>query len=116
MIAVALIAIGFVTLLGSQSKSLARVTESKFNNIAPILASTKIAEVESGILPMADNTGGFGVDFPDYTWHLDVEDVNVANRQIPAGISAKLQRVSLMISWGETKFQYTLTSYVPRKE
>ncbi len=116
MIAVALIAIGFVTLFGSQSRSLSRVTEAKFNNIAPILASTKLAEMESGILSMADNQGDFGVDFPDYTWRLDVEDVDLPNKQLPAGITTKLQRVSLAVSWGEIKFLYTLTSYVQRKE
>ncbi len=116
MIAVALIAIGLVTLFGSQSRSLSRVSEAKFNNIAPILASTKLAEMESGILSMADNQGDFGADYPDYTWHLEVEDVDVPNRQIPAGITKKLQRLSLAVSWGETKFLYTLTSYVQRKE
>lgn len=116
MIAVALIAIGFVTLVGSQSRSLSRVTEAKFNNVAPILASTKLAEMESGILPLADNQGDFGADFPDYTWHLDMEDMAVTNRQLPADITKRLQRVSLAVSWGETKFLYTLTSYVQRKE
>jgi general secretion pathway protein I len=115
MIAVALIAIGFVTLLGSQSKSLSRVTEAKFNTLAPILASTKLAEVESGELPLADDTGDFGADFPDYTWHLVVENVDVLKTKFPAGIENKLARIVLSVSWSETKFRYSLTSYVRRK-
>ncbi|MFH0784258.1 MAG: prepilin-type N-terminal cleavage/methylation domain-containing protein [Pseudomonadota bacterium] len=115
MIAVALIAIGFVTLLGSQSKSLSRVTEAKFNTLAPILASTKLAEVESGERPLADDTGDFGADFPDYTWHLVVENVDVLKTKFPAGIDNKLARIVLSVSWSETKFRYSLTSYVRRK-
>jgi general secretion pathway protein I len=116
MIAVALIAIGFVTLFGSQSRSLSRVTELKFNNIAPILASTKLTEMKSGLHPMDNNQGDFGADYPDYTWRLDVEDVEATNKQLPSGITKRLQRVSLAVSWGETKFIYILTSYVQRKE
>ncbi len=115
MIAVALIAIGFVTLLGSQSKSLSRVTEAKFNTLAPILASTKIAEVESGVIPMADATGDFGADFPDYTWQLVIEDADVLKTKIPPGIENRLARIVLSVSWSETKFHYSLTSYVRRK-
>ena len=116
MIAVALIAIGFVTLFGSQSRSLSRVTESKFNNIAPILALTKLTEMKSGLHPMDNNQGDFGAEYPGYTWHIDVEDMGVTNRQLPPGITKKLQRVSLAVAWGETKFLYILTSYVQRQE
>lgn len=116
MIAVALMAIGFVTLLGSQSRSLSRVTEAKFNNIAPILASTKFAEVAAGMRTLAEDEGDFGADFPDYNWHLYLHNVDTAKMQIPVGIDDKLQRASLVVAWGTTKLTYTLTAYVRRNE
>jgi prepilin-type N-terminal cleavage/methylation domain-containing protein len=116
MIAVALIAIGFVTLLGSQSRSLSRVTEAKFNNIAPILASTKFAEVAGGMRTLVEDEGDFGADFSDYNWHLYIQDIDTTKMQIPADFGNKLQRASLVVAWGKTTLTYTLTAYVRRKE
>jgi general secretion pathway protein I len=116
MIAVALLAIAFVAVLGSQAKSLSRVTEAEFNNRASILASGKLAELKSGRLPVIDTTGDFGTDFPGYSWRLEVRDIEAATAKIPAAIVNHIQRLELRVAWGETNFVYTLVSYVPLQE
>lgn len=116
LIALALVAIGLVTLFGSQSRSLSRATEAKFNTIAPLLASAKLAEVEGGQISMAGDDGDFGDDYPGYTWRLDVEDAHFAERKVAQPLSRRFQRISLSVAQSETRFLYTLTAYVPRRQ
>lgn len=116
LIAMALIAIGLVSLFGLQSSSLSRAMEAKFNNIAPLLASAKLAEAEDGEISMAGENGDFGDDYPGYTWHILVEDAQFPERKPAAILRGRLQRVKLTVSQNDTKFFYTLTAYVPRKQ
>jgi general secretion pathway protein I len=116
LIALALIAIGLVSLFGSQSRTLSRATEAKFNTIAPLLASAKLAEVEGGQISMAGDDGDFGDDYPGYTWRLLIEDAHFTERKIAAALNGRFQRISLSVTQSETRFLYTLTTYVPRKQ
>ena len=116
MIAVAILAIAFVAILGSQAKSLSRVTEAEFHTRASILASGKLAEMKSGQLAAIDTTGDFGAEFPGYSWRLEVRDIESATVRIPAVIINSMQCLLLTVAWGETNFVYTLVSYAPRQE
>ncbi|MBU4425857.1 MAG: prepilin-type N-terminal cleavage/methylation domain-containing protein [Proteobacteria bacterium] len=110
MVAMAIIAIALTAVLGSQSQSVSLASEAKFNTTAPLLAQSKIAEIEvaeQGAL--AGDSGDFGEDFPGYTWELSVEDITFEE---PENVSDLLKRIDLKVSWGgEELYQYRLRLY-----
>jgi general secretion pathway protein I len=111
MIAVSIIAIALVALFGSQSRSLSNATEAHFNVIAPMLASGKLAELESESLPPNNDEGDFGDEFPGYRWTIETEDANFSSPEALANLEKPLKKVELTVLWSETKFNYTLTYY-----
>lgn len=110
MVAVAIIAVALVTLLGSQSRSLSYATEAKFNIVAPMLASLKLAEVERGIVAIANDEGDFGEDFAGYSWKLEVEDAEL-ELAAPVRMKKPLRKITLTVAWSGSPFRHTLTSY-----
>lgn len=112
MIAVAILAIALTALFGSQSRSLSLATETSFNTMAPLLAAAKMAELESGVVAMADDEGEFGDDFVGYTWQMTVEEATLTGLEALADLERPLQRATLSVKWGETTYNYTLVRYV----
>ncbi len=110
MVAMAIIAIALTAVLGSQSQSVSLASEAKFNTTAPLLAQSKIAEIEvAEQSDVAGGSGDFGEDFPGYTWELSVEDIVFEE---PANVSDLLKRIDLKVSWGdEALYQYRLRLY-----
>ncbi len=110
MVAMAIIAIALTAVLGSQSQSVSLASEAKFNTTAPLLAQSKIAEIEVAEQDdLAGGSGDFGEDFPGYTWELSVEDIAFEE---PENVSDLLKRIDLKVSWGEEKlYQYRLRLY-----
>ena len=111
MIAVSIIAIALVALFGSQSRSLSLATEAHFNNVAPMLASLKLAELQSRIIPLENNEGDFDDDFAGYTWEIEVSDAPLGSFETLENIQDTLQQVTLTVSWSGTKYTYSLTHY-----
>ncbi len=75
MIAMAILAIALVAVFRSQSQSLSMVNESRFLTTASLLAQGKMAETErKKTQELANDSGDFGVDFPDYAWRVEVKD------------------------------------------
>ncbi|MDP2268642.1 MAG: type II secretion system minor pseudopilin GspI [Deltaproteobacteria bacterium] len=75
MIAMAILAISLVAVFRSQSQSVSMAGEARFLTTASLLAQGKMAAVES-MKPqeLIDGSGGFGDDFPDYLWRVEVKD------------------------------------------
>ena len=111
MVAVAIIAIAFTTLLGSQARSLSYGTECYFNTMAPLLASQKMAELKSGKIGMESSDGDFGDDFPGFRWTIEVEDAAFADYEPLADMKEPLQKVDLTVEWNEAGFRYAITYY-----
>jgi general secretion pathway protein I len=110
MVAMAIIAIALTAVLGSQSQSVSLASEAKFNTTAPLLAQSKIAEIEVAEQDdLAGGSGDFGEDFPGYTWELSMEEIVFEE---PENVSDLLKRIDLKVSWGEEKlYQYHLRLY-----
>jgi len=110
MVDMAIIAIALTAVLGSQSQSVSLASEAKFNTTAPLLAQSKIAEIEVAEQDdLAGGSGDFGEDFPGYTWELSVEDIVFEQ---PEDVSDLLKRIDLKVSWGEEElYQYRLRLY-----
>lgn len=111
MIAVSILSISLVALFGSQSRSLSMATEAHFNNIAPMLASLKLAEVQSRIIPLESDAGDFEEDFSNFSWTLDVSDAALDSFETLDNLQPPLQQVSLTVSWKDTKYSYSIMYY-----
>lgn len=111
MVAVSILAIAFAALFGSQSRSLSYATETLFNTHAPMLASLKLAELESGVITPGESSGEFGEDFPGYSWELSVEDATLADLGFLIDQDVSLQKILLTVSWSETNYSYSLVYY-----
>lgn len=111
MISVSIIAIALVVLFGSQSRSLTIATEAQFNILAPTLAAMKLAELESGTLPMENDDGDFGEEFPGYTWTVEAEDALFNRPEGLVDLARPLRKIDLVVSWSESNYSYQLIYY-----
>ncbi len=110
MVALSFIAIALTVLLVSQSQSLSLAHDAKFNTTAPLLARSKMAEIEA--MKSADllsNAGDFGDAFPDYYWESQVHQVSFPGIEQYTNL---LKQIDVTIFWGEDRrFQYNLRFY-----
>ena len=92
MIAMAILAIALVAVFQSQSQSISMATDSRFLTTAALLAQSKMAEVEAApSLDINVKDGDFGQDYPDYSWHLQIDDTQLAQfKKIEVTVSNKL--------------------------
>jgi general secretion pathway protein I len=92
MIAMAILAIALVAIFQSQSQSISMATDSRFLTTAALLAQSKMAEVEAApSLDINVKDGDFGQDYPDYSWHLQIDDTQLAQfKKIEVTVSNKL--------------------------
>ncbi len=111
MIAIAIIAIAFTSLFGSQSHSLSLAAEAKFNSTASFLAQEKLAEYESGITGFIDDDGDFGEEFPGFKWKVEVLDADIGDLAALDSLEQPVQRLDITISWEDDMFSSTLTYY-----
>ena len=101
MVAVAIIAIAFVSLLGSQSQSISYASISRFETVASLLAQQKIAQLyTSGFDDVHSEQGDFEGEFTDFHWQTEVEDLSEDDTGIP-GAEDLLKVVSLTVSRGD---------------
>ena len=110
MVALAIIAISLTAVFGSQSQSVGLAGEAKFNTTAPLLAQSKMAEIEiKKAADLTGDSGDFGEDFPGYVWEYTVDDVSFDE---PKDVAQHLRRIDLKVAWGENEqYQYTLRLY-----
>lgn len=111
MIAIAIMAIAFTSLLGSQSQSLSLAIEARFNATASLLAQEKVAEYEAGVAGLVSDEGDFGDDFPGFTWKTEVQEANLGEFEGLDELDQPVQRIDLTISWEGDQFSTTLTYY-----
>jgi len=116
MIAIAVMAIALTTLYGSQSRSLSYATEAHFYIVASSLAAAKLAELQSGVSDLANDSGDFGDDFPGYGWQLEVEDAYFEEVDAFADLEEGLQQVDITVEWSESPYSYALRYYEYRFE
>ena len=110
MVAMAIIAIALTAVMGSQSQSVSLASEAKFSTTAPLLAQSKMAEIEvAEVKDLNDDSGDFGDDFQGYTWQLSVKDIVFEE---PENVAERLMQIDLKISWNEGGlYQYSIRLY-----
>ncbi|MCL7487662.1 MAG: prepilin-type N-terminal cleavage/methylation domain-containing protein [Desulfobulbaceae bacterium] len=100
MIAVAIIAIAFVTLIGSQSQSVSIAGHTRFAVTAALLAQQKLTEIEAADFESVFSADGdFGENYPGYRWSSEVAELSEDEVGI-AGSAGMLKTVDLVVTLG----------------
>lgn len=113
MVAVAIIAMSFVSLLGSQSQSISIADISRFETTAAMLAREKLSELQlAGYSELTDGSGQFEDDFSDYAWQNEVRELGETETGI-ADSDGMLKLLTLKISRGDDPNQtFTVRSVI----
>jgi general secretion pathway protein I len=92
MVAMAILAIALVSIFQLQSQSISMATDSRFMTTAALLAQSKMVEMETGSsLSNQSNDGDFGLDYPQYTWHVEIGDTQLPQfKKIEVTVTNKL--------------------------
>jgi type II secretion system protein I len=109
MVALAVMSIVLVSVYRMHSQSLAMNTAARFYTQAPMLAQSKMVEIEafsSSAFP--EDSGDFGEQFPGYGWQASIADVT---SEILGEVAEDLKRVDITVSLNENQFVYTLRAY-----
>ena len=112
LIAVAILAIGLVSVFISQSGSLSLATEAQFNTIAPKLAQSKLSELrgEGGNFLLGDS-GEFSDEYSGYRWELEIEEASFDFLEVLEQLEAKLVKVQLSVTLEASPFKHVLIYY-----
>lgn len=115
MVAVAIIAIAFVTLIGSQSQSVSVAGESRFRVMAALLAQQKLTELESmDFEELNGGEGDFGDEYPSYRWQAEVVELGEEDTGIKKGDDL-LKAIDLTILQNKGTRSYVVRSLVMRR-
>ena len=100
MVAVAIIAISFVSLLGSQSQSISIAAISRFEITASMLARQKLTEIQTADFEeLSTAEGDFEDYFADFHWQTEVSELTEDETGI-TGAGEMLKVVDLSVSRG----------------
>ena len=90
--AVAILAIVLVAVFRLHFQTTAMTGASKFYTLAPLLAQTKLTDMEiTGIENAGSGEGDFGTDMPGLKWRVDTEDVVPAILENGPGSMRKIE-------------------------
>ncbi|MDH3882728.1 MAG: prepilin-type N-terminal cleavage/methylation domain-containing protein [Desulfobacterales bacterium] len=109
MVALAVMSIVLVSVYRMHSQSLAMNTAVRFYTQAPMLAQSKMVEIEalsSNAFP--EDSGDFGEEFPGYGWKAAITDVT---SEILGEVAEDLKQVDITVSLNENQFIYNLRTY-----
>ena len=109
MVAMAIMAIVLVSVYRMHSQTLTMNAAARFYTQAPMLAQSKLAQLEgdsSGLV--AGDSGDFGDKFPGYTWSLSTDEVS---SEALGEIGADLKRIDIKVSFNSDEYVYDVRTY-----
>ena len=109
MVAMSIMAIVLVSVYRMHSQTLTMNTAARFYTQAPMLAQSKLAQLEgdsSGIV--AGDSGDFGDKFPGYTWSISTDEVS---SEALGEIAADLKRIDMTVSFNSDEYVYDVRTY-----
>lgn len=116
MIAVSIIAISFVTLIGSQSQSVSLAGRTRFAVTSSLLAQQKLTEIEmTDYEQVYSGEGDFGEKYPGFIWKSEVSDLGEDDTGIK-GAEGMLKVVNLTVTFGDNEsLSSTVSSVIMKK-
>ena len=110
LVALAIAATVIVPILYLFSQTVDTEEATRFYTLAPLLASSKIAEVRSGIIRGNSSSGSFD-QYPGYGWQLDIEDsAGIFSTLGEAARDLKQVKVAVYLDDSKERY-YRLLSY-----
>ena len=108
MVAMAIMAIVLVSVYRMHTQTLTMNAAARFYTQAPLLAQSKLAQLETGSSePISGDSGDFGEKFPGYSWTVVTEDVSSE----VLGESGDLKRIDIKVSFNNDEYTYDFRTY-----
>jgi general secretion pathway protein I len=108
LVALAIITIALTSVYRLQSDTFRMSADGRFYTLAPLLAQSKLAEIErQGLKNSSDGSGDFGQEYQGYTWTVRIEDVR---SDLVKDDKYKLSMVDVTITKNEEQ-NYNLRTY-----
>jgi general secretion pathway protein I len=109
MIAMAIMAIVLVSVYRLHSQTLTMATANRFYTQAPLLAQSKMAQLEaisSGVV--SGDSGDFGDKFPGYGWSVSTEEVS---SEVLGEAAEELKRIDVTVTLNGNEYEHTIRLY-----
>jgi general secretion pathway protein I len=109
MIAMAIMAIVLISVYRLHSQTLTMATANRFYTQAPLLAQSKMAQLEAiSSDVVSGDSGDFGDKFPGYAWSVSTEEVSSEALGETAG---DLNRIDVTVTLNQNEYEYTIRLY-----
>jgi general secretion pathway protein I len=109
MVAMAIMAIVLVSVYRMHSQTLTMNTAARFYTQAPMLAQSKLAQLEvASEGTIVGDSGDFGEKFPGYSWSISTDEVS---SEALGEIAADLKRIDMTVSFNSDEYVYNVRTY-----
>lgn len=109
MVAMAILAIVLVSVYRMQSQTLTMNTAARFYTQAPLLAQSKLAQLETGSSEIVGgDSGDFGDKFPGYSWRISTDEVS---SETLGEIAEDFKRIDIKVSFNADEYVYNFRTY-----
>ncbi len=109
MIALAVMSIVLVSVYRMHSQSLTMNTAARFYTMAPLLAQSKMAELEAlSADGFPEDSGDFGEQYPGYSWQTSISEVS---SEVLGEVANDLKQIDLTVSYNNNQFIHSLRTY-----
>ena len=109
MVAMAIMAIVLVSVYRMQSQTLTMNTAARFYTQAPMLAQSKLAQLEAASAgTIVGDSGDFGDKFPGYSWSISTDEVS---SETLGEFAADLKRIEMTVAFNSDEYVYNVRTY-----
>jgi len=109
MVAMAIMAIVLVSVYRMHSQTLTMNTAARFYTQAPMLAQSKLAQLEAASAgTIVGDSGDFGDKFPGYSWSISTDEVS---SETLGEFAADLKRIDMTVSFNSDEYVYNVRTY-----
>jgi len=109
MVALAIMAIVLVSVYRMHSQTLAMNMTNRFYTLAPLLAQSKLAELEANTsVAFAGDSGNFGDEYPGYSWNISTEDVTA---EALGEIARDMKQIDVTVMLNDSEYIYSFRTY-----
>ena len=109
MVAMSIMAIVLVSVYRMHSQTLTMNTAARFYTQAPMLAQSKLAQLEvASEGTIVGDSGDFGDKFPGYSWSISTDEVS---SEALGEFGADLKRIDMTVSFNSDEYVYNVRTY-----
>ena len=114
MVALTVMSIVLVSVYRMHSQSLTMISDARFYTLAPMLAQSKLAELEvlsASVFP--EESGDFGENHAGYGWKVSVSDVS---SEILGAVAEDFKQIDITVAFNNDQMSYNLRTYRFKRE